>query len=526
MKKHKTTSLILFLTLSFLLVNCRKDKTNWTSDWIVPLVNDSLVLNDLINDSTLAVNSDESIQVVLNRRLFDLDLADLIQVPDTTVEQSFTINATSITLSPGFTFIDEIKEHPFYFDDAVLLEARVKSGSAKVRIENPIGTKAIFTISLPGVKKDGVVFSKSQTVDAGTIADPGIGELDFDFTGYTIDLRGKNGNMYNILQSKLNVRSDPNGPSVTLTNNDHFNTAVSFEGLKIDYGKGYFGNIKFEDTVSVNIDALNKIVGGAINVDDIALELSISNGIKATGQGKVILFENTNFENNTVNLNHPYFGQYFNLNPAQGQWDNIIPSTLDFGFDAGTGNLKEFIENLGSTYKVGYSIEINPFGNTSSGNNVVYPKSRIGVDLKANFPLKIGANDLILQDTFAIDIANEDKLLRIRSGEFILKTKNKFPYGAELKLFLLDEEENILKEIETEGKVSPAILNTNSDGHNWMEEESRYHLDEEAAELLKETKFVVVRATFNSTQFTNNVVFASDILQFLLQGQFKLKASL
>lgn len=526
MKKHRITNLILFLTVAFLLVNCRKEKTSWTSDWIVPLINDSLAINDYVNDSTLEVNGDQSIQVVLKRRLFDLDLTDLIQVPDTTIMQSFTINLNSITLSPGFTFIDEIKEHPFYFDDAVLLEARVKSGSAKVKIENPIGTKAIFTLSLPGVTKDGEVFTKSQTVDAGTISNPGIGELEFDFAGYTIDMRGKDGDMYNILQSKLNVRSDPDGPTVTITDDDHFNTTVSFENLKLDYGKGYFGNIIFEDTTSVVVEALNKVVGGAINIDDLALELSISNGIKATGQGKILLFENTNFENNTVALNHPYFGQYLNLNPAQGQWDALIPSHLDFNFDSGTGNLKEFLENLGSTYSVGYSIEINPFGNTSSGHNVIYPKSRIGVDLNANFPLKIGANDLVLQDTFAIDFANENKLLRVHSGEFILKTKNRFPYGVGVKLFLLDEAENILKEIETEGEITPAVVNENGDGHNWQEEESRYYIDEESAELLSETKFIIVKATFNSTQFTNNIVYASDIFQFLLQGQFKLKTNL
>src|SRR5690554_7615375 len=89
-----------------------------------------------------------------------------------------------------------------------------------------------------------------------------------------------------------------------------------------------------------------------------------------------------------------------------------------FHLDNSTGNLKGFLENLGSTYNVGYAITLNPYGNTSNGNDVLYPQSDVKVKLKANFPLLVGADDLTLQDTFAIDFKNDNKLLRVESGRF------------------------------------------------------------------------------------------------------------
>src|SRR5690554_8175652 len=90
-----------------------------------------------------------------------------------------------------------------------------------------------------------------------------------------------------MLRSKMNVKTDPNGPTVTITDQNIFRTNVEFKGLVVDYAKGYFGNITFSDTTTVNVDELSNVVGGAINVDDINLDLIISNGIDVRAQGNI-----------------------------------------------------------------------------------------------------------------------------------------------------------------------------------------------------------------------------------------------
>lgn len=521
--KHK-----IFIFMAVLLVSmaCRKEKTNWTSDWVVPIVNDSLLIKNYVNDSTLDINSDQSIQVIADRTLLNLDLSELINIPDTSIVQTFAISFASLELSPGFTFIDEVKEHEFTFDDVVLREARLKSGKAFIRIENPIPTKGIFTISLPGTEKNGQEFSHTETIDGGTIVEPGVGFITLDLSGYTIDMKGVDGDLYNMLQSKMNVKTDPNGPTVTITDQNIFRTNVEFKGLVVDYAKGYFGNITFSDTTTVNVDELSNVVGGAINVDDINLDLIISNGIDVRAQGNISLFESVNYSNNVVSLNHPYFDQNLNLNPATGQWQSLTPSELYFTFDNSTGNLKGFLENLGSTYNVGYAITLNPYGNTSNGNDVLYPQSDVKVKLKANFPLLVGADDLTLQDTFAIDFKNDNKLLRVESGRFILKSTNTFPFGAEVQLTLLDKHKNTLKVLNSNGKISPALTNGNTDGHIPIEEQIEFVVDEAVTEALIDTKYLMVRAQFSSTYLNNNVVYSNAALKFLLSSQLKLKVSL
>lgn len=516
----------IIMGVLMLMLGCRKEGANWNSDWIIPLVNDSLMIKDYVNDSTLGINPDQSIQIIAERNLFNLDLGGVIKIPDTSIQQSFSILIQSLSLAPGASFIDEIKEHEFSFKDATLVKARIQSGGTRIRIENPIPTKGIFTISLPGVIKNGAVLSATKTVDGGTATNPGVGEIVIDFSGYTIDLTGKNDNSYNIIQSKMHVKTDPNGPSVTITNQDAFNIKVSFENMIVDYGEGYFGSQVFSDTTIVDVTQFDHIVGGQINIEDLNLNLVIKNGIKVRGQGKITLFESVNKNNSTVQLNHPYFDQYLNLNPAQGAWQSITPSELNFSFNSTTGNMKNFIENLGNKYKVGYAIVLNPHGNTSGGHDVLYPQSKLGIDLNANFPLKIGANDLILEDTFAIDFKNDKKLLSVQSGKFILKTINTFPYGVTIHLELLDANRVKIKELKTIGKVSPAATNSNADGHTAIEERSEFIVDEEAALLLADTKYILVRATMNSTNWNNNVIYANAALKFILSSQLKLKASL
>lgn len=516
----------IFIGIVFLMLGCRKNGTNWTSDWVVPLINDSLMIKDYVNDSTLGVNPDQSIQVIAKRNLLNLDLASIIKIPDTSIEQSFNISVPSLNLSPGASFIDNIKEHEFTFDEATLLRARIKAGRVSIRIENPIPTKAIFTISLPGVTKDGGTLSKSKTVDGGTTSNPGIGEMVIDFSGYMIDMTGENGNSYNVIQSKMHVKSDPNGPSVTITDQDEFKTNVAFEGMVVDYGEGYFGTQVFSDTTVVNVTQLDHIVGGQININDLNLDLVIKNGIKVRGKGKITLFESVNKDNNTVSLNHPYFSQTLNINPAQGAWQSITPSELTFSFNNSSGNMKNFLENLGSKYRVGYSITLNPLGSINGGHDVLYPQSKLGIDLNADFPLRIGANDLILQDTFAIDFKNDKKLLTVQSGKLILKTTNSFPYGVTVHLELLDVNMNKIKELKTTGQISPATTNSNSDGHIPIEERSEFIVDEDAALLLTDTKYILVRATLNSNYWNNNIVYANAALKFVLSSQLKLKADL
>ena len=61
-----------------MVVSCKKEATSWDTDWVVPIVNDTLSFKNLENDSTLSVNTSTFYQVDLTRTLLNLGLNDIV----------------------------------------------------------------------------------------------------------------------------------------------------------------------------------------------------------------------------------------------------------------------------------------------------------------------------------------------------------------------------------------------------------------------------------------------------------------
>jgi hypothetical protein len=500
--------------------------TSWDTNWIAPILNDSLLISDFVNDSTLELNTDNSIQFILNRSLVDLDLAELIELPDTNITQDYTISFPFLTLPPGTNFVNEIEEHDFELNDAVLSNARLISGKAIITIENPLPTVGIFEIEFPGVSKNGVTFTRTEEVPAANGDTNGLKRFELDLSYYSIDMRGENGNSYNKLQTKMTVQTSPNGPSVTITNQDVVKFRVDFEGLSADYAKGYFGSRSFADTTEVTIGALANIINGSISLDEIDFDVTISNGIKVAAQGKVVLFESKNYNNNVVSLTHPEINQFLNLDPAQGSLSSFTPSEKTLNFENGNSNIDPFLENLGYTYRVGYEIIINPWGNVSGGNDEIFPSSRVGLNLNADFPLNIGVNDLTIQDTFEIDFLSDERFVKAKEGKFILKSENSFPFGGEIELFLLNENADELSIISSNQVLEAAQLNSTSDGHVQNNQVIEFEINRETAKKLVDVKHIILKVSVNSAYTPNNIVYNNARLKFSLQTNLKLNAEL
>ena len=80
-------------------VSCKKEATRWQTDWLLPILNDTLSLAQYYNDSTLSINGTQ-IEINLSRTLLDLSLTDLVKIPDTTITQQYQSNFTVNLGSP------------------------------------------------------------------------------------------------------------------------------------------------------------------------------------------------------------------------------------------------------------------------------------------------------------------------------------------------------------------------------------------------------------------------------------------
>jgi hypothetical protein len=364
-------------------------------------------------------------------------------------------------------------------------------------------TKAFFTVKLPGVSKDGVLFQENYQVAAGSASNPTFATATLDISGYEIDLTGANGSAYNLLQSQLIVSSDPAGPSITVTNTQQFNLEANFENIKVDYARGYFGNKVFEDVKDLNIDLLNSLAGGTIDIPSPTVQFEVTNGLKLAARILLNSVSNTNYSGNTVALSGNQIGTPVYIDPATGSWNSLANSVETVTFNASNSNVENYLENLGkkhSKHSIDYRIELNPWGNSSGGWNEVFPNSRLTVKLKAQMPLSIGADALTLRDTFNFELDQKLDKTHIESGILVLNAENAFPFSSKIKLSFMDEFGVVLHSITGSEDIASSLYGTfYSQSGLWKNKsELEFLFTESLIKDLAKIRRVIVQTEFNT----------------------------
>lgn len=486
--------------LSVVLVSCRKEKAAWESNWTLPLVNDTLDLKNLVTDSILGVNGSGFYQLEINRNIFDVQLADYIEIPDTTVSQQYAISG-SLNVTAGTSFVNNNKDHNFDLQGAQMKKVRISTGSIKVSVESPIETKTIFTVKLPKAKKNGQAISQTFHAPPGTNENPSVVSNTIDLAGYELDLTGSTGGGFNLLQSQMIIQTDPDGDAVSVNNTDTSKFIIEMKGIRLDYGRGYFGNLVIEDTTDLYVDFLNKITAGNLNLPATSIAFIISNGIKVAGKATLNTLSNTNeITGNTVALSHPQLGLPFTIEQATGTWDAFFASIRTLLFTSSNSNVEQFIENLGAKQKINFKVELNPQGNTSAGWDEFFPNSKLQVLMKAQMPLSAALTNLTIQDTFAINLANDTEKTHIASGKIKLGVSNAFPLQGEVRMFLLNEANQVVETILGSSEIMSSVYGTAPVSGELQKANSTIYFDlnQQTLNQLDQIKKIVVRVVLNT----------------------------
>lgn len=495
------------ILLGLSLLACRKEKAHWETNWSLPLVSDTLDLKNLVTDSIFSVNSAGNYQLEINRNILDVKLSDYIQLPDTMVKQKYALGINSLPVNPGANFLSNNKDHVIDIKDAELKAVRISKGSIDLSVSNPFNTKTIFTIKLPKAKKDGVSISRQFSAPAGTLQNPSIVTATIDLTGYDLDLRGTGNLGFNLLQSEMEVQSDPNGNAIVVTKYDSTSFTLRMRDIQIEYARGYFGQIEVADSSDLNVEFLQKITAGSLDIPSADISFLISNGIKVGAMATIHQVFNKNTRTgNSVSLSHSQIGVPLDINPATGSWNNFISSLRILSFTSANSNLEQYIENLGSIQKIKYTLKLNPYGNLSGGWDEFFPNSNLQVKMKANMPLSAKLTDLTFQDTFKIDFKNDKDKSHLVSGKIKLKTSNAFPLEGVVTLFLIDANGQIIETIAASDKISSSIFGSIPALGELQKSNSTLYFDLTAASLLKlnQVKNIVVKAVMNTPDQNQN----------------------
>lgn len=490
---------------SLLLAACRKDNgpARWDVDVLLPLITTRFTIADIVPDSLLVTDGAGNITLLYTSELFAVDLDTVLNAPDTTYFYPGAITFPGpVEFPPGTGIVDENNVTRFDFDDISLRYLVLSEGVVELKLSNKIASTVLGSFTLPGAQFPGGGNSISATVASGSPASPSVTYQTRDLAGVIMDLRGPNFNAVNTLHTIVAINLDPNGPGATVTDQDSVNALVTYRGLKPAYARGFFGSQTIEVEPTENeLDLFANIVGGSLDLDDVALRVKLVNGIGMDIQVALSYLRAINSRTGaTVDLTHTLFQGPINLARATDLGTGFTPTLYTNALDNTNSNVDLFLENLPDKVSYALDLRLNPLGDISSGNDFVYADSKVSAELELEVPLRIIASGLTLQSFVDVDVPRG-----FASGDLRFFTTNGFPFQAALVAHVVDENEQVLSQVNVQGVIASGLLGPDNLVQTSVDSQLRTSLERSQVEQLKNGGRLRLRVVFDTADQTQHL---------------------
>lgn len=522
---NRTLRYFVMISLALTLFSCRRESNpSWDVDVQIPLVKTSLSIMDLIPDSLLQVESNNTLTLVFKDPIYNFNVDSLLMVPDT-ISNKYYPGLAGIQITPGQEIYNQTAQETFDFNGAEVSRLNLSKGYISFEFINTLTEEIDITYTILSATKNGVPFHITQTIPGASGGTPYHYNQRFDVSGYSLDMRGQNllGSNHIVTSSKAIL--SPTANAVTLSASDHFNMLVTFQEVGVSYARGYFAKQQFTfgpETSPLKI--FSNIHGGTIDLESIQISLLIENsfGLDARVKFKELTAINTK-NGHEVTLNDPVIGQTINIGRAIETYDPAHPVTPTiYSFDLSGSNILDLIENLPDQMRYSVDIESNPMGNISSGNDFVYGGHYLSAYLDMQFPLSLMASNLNLGDTMDFSLGEVEDSRQINDGSLLLLADNGFPFDAEIVLIALDADGNVLDILIDHQHIREAPLNGDGFAPAPLRSEFRIPLSRERIDLLYTASRLFVAAYFNTTNAGSQYIQIYDTyrLDLKVTGEF------
>lgn len=487
------------------MFSCRKEleKPSWGTHDIVPLIKTSLNINNLLPDSILQTNSDNSLKIIYENDLFNFAVDTLFKMPDTSLIESYVL-PFAVTLQPGQNIVNNsLSETSFDLQGAQLKTIVIKSGYISYNVKSYINEVTDFVYSLPSATLNGIPFTINISVPAAVGDVPGVYEETFDLSSYVLSLTGINGGKINTLYTSLSASVSSLGKEVLINTTDSLIINNTFHDFVPYYANGYFGSNTFDtDSSETEFSMFKNITEGTIGLEDVTFNLSIENPIGIDAQIHITNLNSINTRRGTnIGLQNSIIGSPININRAAESNGMVYPTSKNFPLNTSNSNIKKMLENLPD--KFGYSLKMvtNPLGNIAGASDFIYSDSLLKVKMNIEIPLSIVANNLTLTDTIDLNLSGEDDKRNLKFGEITLVADNGFPFNATIQIYILNDDSNI---------VDSLFITTNTIREAFLDNKLRVSqktttilsvpLSKSKMDLLYDTKKAIIKLKFNTSR--------------------------
>lgn len=174
-----------YIVLIFAACKKEEDAVKWDTGILAPLVKSSMSINNLVADSLLKTNSDNSLSIVYQTSLYDASIDSLFKIPDT----SATSNAKLETLA--------LPDNSFTYD--VTLGSIIKSlpgGTFFYPDQSKRSIAAQSGLTIPSIPLNAGQYFETMTLKSGF--------LDISITnGFPVDLKNISFNVQNVASGNI-----------------------------------------------------------------------------------------------------------------------------------------------------------------------------------------------------------------------------------------------------------------------------------------------------------------------------------
>ena len=370
-----------------------------------------------------------------------------------------TINISDIGITeataifPEQQLTEKLKEHSFDLGEAQITEIGIKAGTVKINVLSTLPNgKMVYNI--PSLTKNGIPFTSGDMI-VPEATDNELTTFSFDFKGYVLDLTGQEGRLggdtVNTIYTEAYTFIDYTGTVEEINQSDSFYSFIEFD-LTTDYAKGYIG----QDTINfgpeiINTDIFNVIESADIDLKEALMNININNYI---GADAIMMINNLSAINGDTEISAMIDGSSYDIQRASLTSNNsIIPTNTQINIDA-----DEIIEILPNKINTSATFYVNPNG-SSSQQDFIYPSQSINGQINLEIPLNFIANNLAIIDTTNMTPPNEEEF---EIDKIFLTINNGFPFDAEIKLILLDENNLIIDTLLQNTSIVSAITDDNN----------------------------------------------------------------
>lgn len=452
-------AIAVFILVTF--AGCRREfeSPSWETNINAPLIYSDLGIEDLIPDSLLSVNADNSVNLVFEEALFSYGLDSALGLADSTVKDSF-YSIFSTYVSPGASIFTNTDNNTLNISGAELTQIDLKEGFLDYKITSNIEDTIIVTYSITTGTFGALPIELNVTIPPATYPGNSVVTGTFSLAGASLDLTGILHNTFNSYQTKFVAKSAAGATGVSLTSLvSKVVLEANFRDMVPSYVRGYFGNqinnTPLESQIFSFLESLNS---ATLDLSAVNTKFYVSNGLGADASFRLdSLIAYKSSTGSSVTLNHSMLGQTTNINRALDMGWYSSPYKYEVDVNSSNSNIESFVELLPDMVKYKLGVELNPLGNVSGHTDFLYENSRVEAGLSVNIPLNLIASQIKLADTLNFNLDDYDQNGKILKGRLKINVLNGLPLKATLMVQMLDENDMVIGNL-----ISSAVINGNT----------------------------------------------------------------